>query len=336
MFHLLYGRVVKRLSATNLSISRLFKYSAAAVLGAAAVSAQAQNTTSLVVAFPAGGPADSLARIVAAQLEKELKHPVLVENKPGGNGAIAASYVARARPDGQTLFLSSVGAISINPALYPKLIYDPIKDFAPVSLLVSVPEVLVVGAKSPYPDAKAFVAKVKNDGLSMASSGVGSMPHMAVVQLKLSTKGKILHVPYKGAAPAITDTIGGQVDGFIGDVSGLMPHIQSGKAKALAIAAPKRSSVLPDVPTFDELNIPDVYANNWYGVFAPKGTPADTVTTLNAVLAKVLQTPELKAYAETTGVELSPTTPQAFADLVRDDTKKWGDLIRAEGITVDN
>lgn len=315
---------------------RWFKYLFAAAMGLSAMSAQADTSTSLVVAFPAGGPADSLARIVASQLEKEVKHPVLVENKPGGNGAIAAQYVARARPDGQTLFLSSVGAISINPALYPKMVYDPFNDFVPVSLLVSVPEVLVVGPKSPYADAQAFVKQVKGKGLSMASSGVGSMPHMAVVQLKLSTDGHILHVPYKGAAPAITDTIGGQVDGFIGDVSGLMPHIQAGKAKALAIAAPKRSSVLPDVPTFDELGVPHVYANNWYGVFAPKDTPEQTVKALNTVLNKVLQSPELKAYAESTGVELSPETPQAFADLVRDDAKKWGDLIRAEGITKDN
>lgn len=196
---------------------------AAALLGLAAFGAQAQSVTSIVVAFPPGGPADSLARVVATQLEKELKQTVVIENKPGGNGAIAASQVARSRPDGHTLFLSSVGAISINPALYPKLIYDPIKDFAPVSLLVSTPEVLVVGPGSASKTARDFVANAKSaKGATMASSGVGSMPHMAIVQLKLSTKANILHVPYKGAAPAITDTIGGQVDGFIGDISGLM------------------------------------------------------------------------------------------------------------------
>ncbi|CAP41065.1 Bug family tripartite tricarboxylate transporter substrate binding protein [Bordetella petrii] len=316
--------------------TRIIKGLAIGLLGLAAAGAHAQTSTSLVVAFPAGGPADSLARVVAAELEKELKHPVVVENKPGGNGAIAATFVGRARPDGQTLFLSSVGAISINPSLYPKLIYDPANDFVPVSLLVSVPEVLIVGPGSAAKDAKAFVAQAKSGDVSMASSGVGSMPHMAIVQLEKSIGAKILHVPYKGAAPAITDTIGGQVGGFIGDVSGLMPHIKSGKARALAIAAPKRSPVLPDVPTFDELGVPNVYANNWYGVFAPKDTPADTVAALNKVIGKVLASPELKAYEQSTGVELSPTTPQQFADIVRDDTKKWGDLIRAEGITVNN
>ena len=310
---------------------------AAALLGLAAFGAQAQSVTSIVVAFPPGGPADSLARVVATQLEKELKQTVVIENKPGGNGAIAASQVARARPDGQTLFLSSVGAISINPALYPKLIYDPAKDFAPVSLLVSTPEVLIVGPNHPSKTAKDFVARAKTQkGVTMASSGVGSMPHMAIVQLKLSTKANILHVPYKGAAPAITDTIGGQVDGFIGDISGLMSNIKAGKAKALAIAAPKRSPLLPDVPTFDELGVPNVYANNWYGVFAPKGTPADKVAELNKVFAKVLASPELQTYQASTGVELSPTTSEEFGDIVRGDAKKWGDLIRAEGITMDN
>ncbi|GAA4343976.1 tripartite tricarboxylate transporter substrate binding protein [Pigmentiphaga soli] len=312
---------------------RILKSLAALALALAAAGAQAQTSTSLVVAFPPGGPADSLARIVASQLEKELGHTVVVENKPGGNGAIAASQVARSRPDGQTLFLSSVGAISINPSLYPKLIYDPAKDFAPVSLLISTPEILVVGAGSPSKDARSFIARAKEKGLSMASSGVGSMPHMAIVQLKLATRANILHVPYKGAAPAITDTIGGQVDGFIGDVSGLVSNLKAGKLKVLAVAAPKRTAVLPDVPTFDELGTPNVYADNWYGVFAPKDTPAGTVASLNAAIRKVLASPELKAYAQSTGVELSPTTPQEFADLIRRDTKKWGDLIRTEGIT---
>ncbi|VCU71891.1 Tripartite tricarboxylate transporter family receptor [Pigmentiphaga humi] len=320
----------------HLRPASLLKPLAAGALLAAAAGVHAQTVTSMVVAFPPGGPADSLARVVATQLEKELKQTVVIENKPGGNGAIAASQVARSRPDGQTLFLSSVGAISINPALYPKLIYDPVKDFAPVSLLISTPEVLVVGPNSPDKTAKDFVARAKNSkGITMASSGVGSMPHMAIAQLKLSSKGNILHVPYKGAAPAITDTIGGQVDGFIGDISGLMTNIQAKKLTALAIAAPKRSPLLPDVPTFDELGVPNVYANNWYGLFAPKNTPADKIAALNAAVQKVMASPELKAYAAATGVELSPNSPQQFAKLAADDTKKWGDLIRAEGIKAD-
>ncbi|MBX6317173.1 tripartite tricarboxylate transporter substrate binding protein [Pigmentiphaga sp.] len=321
---------------SNLRSPLILRPLAAAVLGMAALGAHAQSVTSLVVAFPAGGPADSLARVVATQLEKELKQTVVVENKPGGNGAIAANHVARSRPDGQTLFLSSVGAISINPALYPKLIYDPVKDFAPISLLISTPEVLIVGPNHPAKTAKEFVERAKTPkGVTMGSSGIGSMPHMAIAQLKLSTKGNILHVPYKGAAPAITDTIGGQVDGFIGDISGLMSNIQAGKARPLAIAAPKRSPLLPDVPTFDELGIPNVYANNWYGVFAPRNTPAEKVEALNAAVRKVLASEELKNYAATTGVELSPTSPKEFEALIRQDAKKWGDLIRAEGIKAD-
>ncbi|ARP90628.1 hypothetical protein CAL14_10225 [Bordetella genomosp. 9] len=323
----MYTRMLKCAAAGLISLAGL----------AGAPAAQAQSgATSLVVAFPAGGPADSLARVIAQQLNEKLKQPVLVENKPGGNGAIAATFVGRSRPDGQTLFLSSVGAISINPGLYPKLIYDPINDFKPISLLVSVPEVLIVGQDSPYKTAQDFLAKAKGEGLSMASSGVGSMPHMAIVQLKNATGAKILHVPYKGAAPAITDTLGGQVAGFIGDISGLMPQIQSGKARALAIAAPKRSALLPDVPTFDELGVPNVYANNWYGLFAPKGTPDAKIEELNRMVREAMDSQALKNYAAATGVELSPTTPRQFADLVAADTRKWGDLSRAEGIQMNN
>lgn len=301
-------------------------------LGVAAAQSQSLN---LVIAFPAGGPADSLARVVAAQLEKETKQTVIVENKPGGNGAVAANYVNRSRPDGQTLFLSSVGAISINPGLYPKLTYDPVNDFAPVAMLISTPEVLVVGEKHPAKTAREFLDRLKEGKTTLASSGIGSMPHMAIVQLKVSSRQPIMHVPYKGAAPAITDTIGGQVDGFIGDISGLVGNLKAGKLRALATAAPKRSAVVPDTPTFDELGVPNVYANNWYGVLAPKATPKDKVDALNAAFNRVLSSRELKDYEVSTGVELSPMSPEEFARIIRTDTLKWGELIKAENITVD-
>ncbi len=307
---------------------------AALTLTMGTAAAQAQQL-SLVIAFPAGGPADSLARVVAAQLEKELGQRIIVENKPGGNGAVAASYVNRARPDGQTLFLSSVGAISINPGLYPKLIYNPTKDFAPVAMLISTPEVLVVGENHPAKTAQDFLAKLKDGKTTLASSGIGSMPHMAIAQLKVSSKQPVLHVPYKGAAPAITDTIGGQVDGFIGDISGLVGNLQAGKLRALATAAPKRSPVVPDTPTFDELGVPNVYANNWYGVLAPSATPKDKIDALNAAFNRVLESKALKDYEASTGVELSPMSPEAFGKIIKEDTEKWGALIKAENITVD-
>lgn len=315
----------------------LFKKCALAlVLSMVGAGASANTPTTVVVAFPAGGPADTLARVIAAELETTLKSTVVVENKPGGNGAIAASYVGRAAPDGHTLFLSSAGAIAINPPLYPKLVYNPKKDLQPVTMLVSTPEVLVVPASGDIKSLADFLdgAKSKPGSATLSSSGIGSMPHMAISLLKISTKADILHVPYKGAAPAIKDTVGAQVGGFFGDISGLMSFIKDNRVRPIAIATAKRSAVLPDVPTFDELGIKNVYANNWYGMFAPKNTPAEKIDELNKALRTALASDAVQKYVQTTGLEATPTTPQEFEKLIDEDTKKWGDVIKAEGITV--
>lgn len=307
----------------------------ALALGLSAAGVNASSPTTIVVAFPAGGPADSLARVVAKEMEVTLKTSVIVENKPGGNGAIAASYVGRAAPDGNTLFLSSAGAIAINPPLYPKLVYNPDKDLAPISMLVSTPEVLVVPAKGKVRNIRDFLNEANNaGGTTLSSSGIGSMPHMAISLLKAQTQANILHIPYKGAAPAIQDTIGGQVGGFFGDISGLVSFIKDDRVLPIAIAAPQRSRVLPEVPTFDELGIKNVYANNWYGIFAPKGTSSDRIATINAAVHAALKSESVLKYVETSGVDVTPTTPAEFADIIKADTKKWGDLIKAEGISV--
>ncbi|NGM86909.1 tripartite tricarboxylate transporter substrate binding protein [Parapusillimonas sp. SGNA-6] len=302
----------------------------------AAASAHAAPPTTIVVAFPAGGPADTLARVVAAELESQLKAPVVVENKPGGNGAIAASYVARAQPDGKTLFLSSAGAIAINPPLYPKLVYNPKKELQPITMLVSTPEVLVVPATSSIRNVEQFLDQVRKEPgkATLASSGIGSMPHMAISLLKVAANVDILHVPYRGAAPAITDTVGGQVGGFFGDISGLMPFIKDNRVRPIGIAASKRSMLLPDVPTFDELNIKNVYANNWYGMFAPKATPPATIDSLNAALRNVMKSPTVQAYVTKSGIEATPMSPQEYEAVIDADTQKWANVIKAEGITV--
>ncbi|MBB5215416.1 Bug family tripartite tricarboxylate transporter substrate binding protein [Parapusillimonas granuli] len=309
----------------------------ALALGFAATAAAAASTpTTIVVAFPAGGPADTLARVVAKELEARLQSPVVVENKPGGNGAIAASYVGRAAPDGNTLFLSSAGAIAINPPLYPKLVYNPKKELQPITMLVSTPEVLVVPADGKVNDLKQFLdnAAKKPGSATLSSSGIGSMPHMAISLLKAATKAEILHVPYRGAAPAINDTVGGQVGGFFGDISGLMPFIKDKRVLPIAIAAPKRSALLPEVPTFDELGYRNVYANNWYGMFAPMGTPADKVQALNKALREVMDSEPLRKYVGSTGIEATPTSPEEFAAIIDADTRKWAEVIKSEGITV--
>ncbi|RZT98997.1 tripartite-type tricarboxylate transporter receptor subunit TctC [Advenella incenata] len=308
---------------------------AAAVLGlAVSQHAVAASPVSVVVAFPAGGPGDTLARVTGKELESQLKRTVVVENKPGGNGAIAASTVTRAKPDGNTLFLSSTGAIAINPALYKKLIYDPAKDLQPVALLVSTPEVLVVSKKSGITSVKELLEKAKSnpDGISLSTSGVGSMPHMAIAQFRIATKANTLIVPFGGAAPAITATIGGQVDGFFGDVSGLVQHIKQGSLVPIGVASAKRSAALPQVPTFDELGIKNVHATNWYGVFAPAGTPDEKIKELNLAYRAVMKTPAVTQYVQTSGLDTDDLEPAQFASLIDQDTKKWADLIKAENI----
>ncbi len=294
----------------------------------------AAQPTRLVVAFPPGGPADSLARILAKELEAELKNTVIVENKPGANGAIAANYVIRSPADGSVLFLSSAGAIAINPSLYPKLPYQPAEDLSPVALVVHTPEVLVVLPKNPVTSASDYVAAAakRKEPAALASSGVGSMPHMTIELFKSQTKVDFLHVAYKGAAPAIADTIGGHVEAFFGDVSGLMPFINDGQLKALGVAAPARLKSLPNVPTLAEQGIPNVEASNWYGVFAPKGTPAETVNQLNTAVRNSLKSKALTDNLASLGVEPSPSSPEAFRELVKNDTAKWAQVVKAGNV----
>lgn len=290
--------------------------------------------TRLVVAFPAGGPADTLARTLSRQLEAELKQTVVVENRPGANGAIAINAVARAATDGSVLFLTSAGAIVINPALYPSLPYDPQKDLTPISLVVNTPEVLVVKPDDNVANAAAFVKRAQSAGKppSLASTGIGSMPHMAIELFKISTHVNFLHVAYKGAAPAITDTLGGQVDAFFGDTSGLMTYITSKRLRPIGVAAPKRLPFLPDVPTLAEQGIANVEASNWYGLMAPAGTGPDVVKKVNEALRRTLAAPAVRKNLDQLGLEPAPGTPAEFTAIIKADTARWTKLIKSQNI----
>ena len=309
---------------------------AAALVMAAPVLAQTR-TTRLVVAFPPGGPVDFVARTLAEALGKELGHQVIVENKAGGNGAIAAEMVMRATPDASTLWLTSVGAVAINPALYEKLAYDPQRDLAPVSLVVNNVEVLVVGANVPYANGAELVAASRRPGskLTMASSGTGSVPHLAMELLNDAAKIDLLHVPYKGAAPAITDVIAGHVTGFFGDIPGLIGHIKAGKVKALGIAAPKRHPLLPDVKTFNEMGIAGVDSDNWYALFTAKATPAADLDRVNQAVRRALAHPEVKAKLLASGAEPAASTQAELAALLKSDTVKWARVVKAKNIKPD-
>lgn len=295
--------------------------------------AMAGDVVRMVVAFPAGGPADALARAISRQLETELKRTVIIDNRPGANGAIAVSAVTKGPADGSVFFLSSAGAIVINPSLYKNLSYHPERDLMPVSLVVTTPQVLVVPLQSKIGSAKDLVAQSRaGRPVSLASSGIGSMPHMAIELFKASTSAEFLHVAYKGAAPAITDTIGGQVDAFFGDASGLVPFIEGKKLKPVAVTTAKRLPYLPDVPTLDESGIKGVHAENWYGMMVPAGTPQKVVQTLNEAIRKTLESKDVKASLAKMGLTPAPSTAAEFAGRIRADGAKWSKLIAERNV----
>ena len=307
---------------------------AAFVLTPFAAFAQSQHLTHLVVAFPPGGPVDMVARTMADAFGRSLGQRVIVENRPGANGAIGAEAVLRAPPDGTTLWFTSVGAVSINPALYPDLPYDVGRDFAPVSLVANNVEVLVVHPDNPARDLQARIvaARAGRPAVSMASSGVGSMPHLALEQLAQASGAPLLHVPYKGAAPAIADVMGGQVAAFFGDIPGVLNTIRAGRLRALGIAAERRHPLLPDVPTLAEQGFPGVDSNNWYALLAPRQTPQATIEALNAAVRSALASPAVRDPLLATGSEPAVSTPQELTDLISRDARKWGALIRSRGI----
>ena len=306
----------------------------AGVVATAPAAAQ-ERLARLIVAFPPGGPVDLVARTIAEPLGKELNQRLIVENKPGGNGAVAAQSVAQSPADGTTLWLTSVGAAAINPVLYEKLPYDMQRDFAPVSLVVDNDELLVVHPANPARDAAEFVAIARRSAqpVAIASSGIGSIPHLAMEQLVDSTKANLLHVPYKGAAPAITDVMGGQVAAFFGDVPGLIGHVKAGKLKALGIAAPTRHPLLPEIRTLAEQGLPGVDTNNWYAIFAPAKTPPAVIEALNEAVRRTLAGPAVRERLLASGATPAASSPQALDAILKRDTEKWGRLIRAKKIT---
>lgn len=310
---------------------------AGAALLAVAFMASAQTgdkPVRIVSSFSPGGPVDFVARTLAERLSRELKRPVIVENKPGASGAIGAMETLRSEADGSTLWITSVGAAAVNPSLVPKLPYNTQRDFAPVSLVANNVEVLVVNGKDPAQDAAEFIKAVKatKDSTPMASSGSGSIPHLALIQLEESTGAKFLHIPYKGMAPAFTDLMGGQVRGVFADVAAILPQVQGGRLKPIGIASSKRHPSLPDVKTFEEQGIKSVDTNNWYALFVSAKTPATVVSQLNKAVRASIADPEVSAKLLRGGAEPKSSSSQELAALLKADTEKWAALIKARSI----
>jgi len=293
------------------------------------------GTVRLIVAFPPGGPNDFVARNISETLGKELGQTVIVENKPGANGIIAAEYVIKSPPDGSVFWFSSTGAVAINPSLYPKLPYNPQTDLAPVSLVARNDEMLVVSPKHPATGPKDFIEHAMKNRTTMANSGMGSVPHLAASLLGATTKAQFVDVPYKGAAPAITDVMAGHVDAFFGDVPGLISNIRAGKLKPIAMAAETRHPLFPDVKTFKEIGIEGVDSDNWYAMFTTKDTPAEIVNRVNAAVKRTLETESVKQRLLAAGTLPSSSTPQELGALLKKDSEKWARLIREKNIKPD-
>jgi tripartite-type tricarboxylate transporter receptor subunit TctC len=316
------------------------------VLGAAALStllacggAQAaypEKTITIVVPTAAGGANDAMARVIGQAMSAILKQTVIVDNKAGANGAIASEFVMRAPPDGYTLMLGYIATHAMNPALQ-KLRYDPVKDFEPVGMVGSSATLMVVSPAVKANNAKDVVALLKAtpDKISYASAGNGTAPHFAAEMFKLATGTSMLHVPYKGSAPAITDTIGGQTQVMFPSLFTAMPYVKGGKLKAVGVAGEKRSALMPDVPTLKEQGIAGVDVSQWYAIFAPAKTPRPIIDQLNKALNQALSDKSVIQKLEGHGAEVSTMTPDQLRSYVQQEQVKWKKVVQAAKLTAD-
>ncbi len=319
---------------------RLLVVVALATLAATPGAAQElpSRTIRMVVAFPAGGPADFVARLLADKLKSTIGQTVIVENRAGANGAIGAEYVARAEPDGTTLFFTTVGAVAVTPHLMAKVPYDPLRDFAPITLVVRNTTILVVKPDMTVASARELAALAARSpgAIAIASTGSGSMPHLALELYQASAGVKFLHVPYRGAAAALSDLLGGQVQGMFADTPVLLSQIQAGKIRPLGAASADRNAALPQVPTLAEQGFPDTSADNWYGLLAPARTPAPAIAKLHDAVVAALAGPDMREKLIRSGAVPASTTAAEFAKLMREELERWGRVVREKNIKGDD
>jgi len=323
---------------------RFFRHAAsvlAAALGALAMGASAQaaypdKPVHIVVGFSAGGTTDVIARIMAKELSQGLDQSFVVENKPGAGSNIATEYVARAQPDGYTLLFVAVTS-AINQTLYKNVKFDLTKDFTPVALGAKVPNILVVNPSVPAKSVKELVdyAKANPGKLAFASSGSGTSIHMAGELFKMRAGLDVLHVPYKGSAPAVTDLIGGQVQFMFDNMPSSWPHVKGGKLRALAVTTAKRSPTAPDLPTMQESGFDKFDVSSWFGLIAPAGTPPEVIEKLNAVMVKAQDNPEVQKAFAGLGAVGEKTTPAEFGAFIKSEVESWAPVVKASGAQVD-
>ncbi|SFP80320.1 Tripartite-type tricarboxylate transporter, receptor component TctC [Variovorax sp. PDC80] len=312
----------------------------ASLVVSAAAMAQAwpsKQPVRFVVPYPPGGASDVTARLLSVKLTEALGQAFVVENRPGANGLIALEYVAKAAPDGYTLLMANLGPNAINPAVYRKLPYDAIKDFTPITLTSVVPLVVLVQPTMPVNSMKELIAyaKAHPDKLTYASAGNGSANHLAGEMMKSMASFKMVHVPYKGDAPGLQDTIAGNVSVIFPTVIGGMSQIKSGLLKPIAVTGAKRSSALASVPTVAEGGIPNFEANSWGGVMGPANLPPEIVARLNTEIVKILKQPETAAKLTSMGADIVGSTPEEFASYLKNEVAKWGKVAHENNITLD-
>jgi tripartite-type tricarboxylate transporter receptor subunit TctC len=319
-------------------VRKLFVAATVALAAAGAPAAQAQDNyptrpVRVVIAFPPGGPTDFVGRLVTDKMSAELGQRVYIENRAGAAGTVGADNVAKADPDGYSLFLTTSGAVTIAPHIQ-SVPYDPLRDFAPIALVTKVTEVLVVTPKLGIKTVKELIAlaKDKPGAVSFASTGIGSPPHLAQELLDVSANVKFLHVPYRGAAPALTDLLGGQVQVLAADLPVLIAQIQAGALVPIGAAADKRDALLPDVPTLTEQGYPNTEASNWYALLAPAKTPPAMIAKLNKAVIDALNDPEVHDKLVKAGATPVGGTPEALGAFMKAEYEKWGKVVAERGI----
>jgi tripartite-type tricarboxylate transporter receptor subunit TctC len=304
-------------------------------IGAALAGAQdfPNKPIRLIVPFPAGGPNDIIARVVGQRMSELTKQPVLIDNRGGQAGVLGTDAVAKANPDGYTIGIVSASALVISPTM-EKVPYDVGRDFAPVTLAVTVPEMLVVASNFPANNMAELIAlaKAQPGKFNFASAGVGGLPHLAGELLKLTAKIDIVHVPYRGAAPAINDLLGQQVQMAFLDLPVLLPHIKAGTLRPIALGAPQRAPTAPDVPTTAEVGMPDILIENWYGMVAPAKTPDNIIAALNRIANEAMADPSVKERPADQGLTVAGDTPEHFRGYIEAETKKWARVIKDAGV----
>jgi tripartite-type tricarboxylate transporter receptor subunit TctC len=290
----------------------------------------------LIVPFPAGGPNDIIARLVGQRMSELFKQTIIIDNRSGQAGVLGTDVVAKAAPDGYTIGIVSASSIVINPTM-EKIAYDPKKDLAPVTLVTTVPEMLVVAGNVPANNMAELVAlaRAQPGKLNFASAGVGGLPHLAGELFKLTAKIDIVHVPYRGAAPAINDLLGQQVQMVFLDLPVILPQIQAGRLKPIALGARQRAPTAPDVPTTAEVGMPDLLIENWYGMFAPSGTPQNIVAEINRVANAAMNDPQVKQKLADQGLTVAGDTPEQFRAFIDTETTKWAKVMNEAGVKIE-